>query len=151
MASFAQEVASSMSRIRAGSPERCGTLVRLVGLRLEARGMMAPMGSSCEIMSPDGHRIEAEVVGLPPMPFLVFTDANPAIRETARHVFYSETTRRGLLFHPNHHWFVSHAHTEQDLAHTLEISEAAFRLVKKKLGHGYRAPSVSKVAVTVST
>ena len=63
MASFAQEVASSMSRIRAGSPERCGTLVRLVGLRLEARGMMAPMGSSCEIMSPDGHRIEAEVVG----------------------------------------------------------------------------------------
>jgi flagellum-specific ATP synthase len=52
-----------MSRIRASSPERCGTLVRLVGLRLEARGIMAPMGSSCEIMSPDGHRIEAEVVG----------------------------------------------------------------------------------------
>ena len=63
MTSFAQEVASSMSRIRASSPERCGTLVRLVGLRLEARGIMAPMGSSCEIMSPDGHRIEAEVVG----------------------------------------------------------------------------------------
>ena len=63
MTSFAQEVASSMSRIRAGNPERCGTLVRLVGLRLEARGIMAPMGSSCEIMSPDGHRIEAEVVG----------------------------------------------------------------------------------------
>jgi flagellum-specific ATP synthase len=63
MASFAQEVASSMTRIRAGSPERCGTLVRLVGLRLEARGIMAPMGSSCEIMSPDGHHIEAEVVG----------------------------------------------------------------------------------------
>ena len=63
MTSFAQEVASSMSRIRAGSPERCGTLVRLVGLRLEARGIMAPMGSSCEIMSPDGHSIEAEVVG----------------------------------------------------------------------------------------
>lgn len=63
MTSFAQEVASSMSRIRASNPERCGTLVRLVGLRLEARGIMAPMGASCEIMSPDGHRIEAEVVG----------------------------------------------------------------------------------------
>jgi len=63
MTSFAQEVASSMSRIRASNPERCGTLVRLVGLRLEARGIMAPMGSSCEIMSPDGHRIGAEVVG----------------------------------------------------------------------------------------
>jgi glutamate-1-semialdehyde 2,1-aminomutase len=95
--------------------------------------------------------VEAETVGLPPMPFLVFTDADPAIRETARTVFYSETTRRGLLLHPNHHWFVSHAHTEQDLAQTLEISEDAFRLVKKKLDQGYRAPSVSKVAVTVST
>jgi flagellum-specific ATP synthase len=63
MTSFAQEVASSLSRIRAGSPERCGTLVRLVGLRLEARGIMAPIGSSCEIMSADGHSIEAEVVG----------------------------------------------------------------------------------------
>jgi flagellum-specific ATP synthase len=63
MTSFAQEVASSMSRIRAGNPERCGTLVRLVGLRLEARGIMAPIGSSCEIMSPEGQSIEAEVVG----------------------------------------------------------------------------------------
>jgi len=63
MTSFAQEVASSLSRIRAGSPERCGTLVRLVGLRLEARGIMAPIGSSWEIMSADGHGIEAEVVG----------------------------------------------------------------------------------------
>jgi len=63
MANFAQDVANSMSRIRASSRERCGTLVRLVGLRLEARGIMAPMGSSCEIMSLDGHHIEAEVVG----------------------------------------------------------------------------------------
>jgi flagellum-specific ATP synthase len=34
-----------------------------VGLRLEARGIMAPIGSSCEIISADGHGIEAEVVG----------------------------------------------------------------------------------------
>ena len=52
-----------MSRIRAGSPERCGTLVRLVGLRLEARGIMAPVGACCEVVGQDGHRIEAEVVG----------------------------------------------------------------------------------------
>ncbi|MBE7550766.1 MAG: aminotransferase class III-fold pyridoxal phosphate-dependent enzyme [Anaerolineales bacterium] len=95
--------------------------------------------------------VEAETVGLPPMPFLVFTDADPDVRETARAVFYTEVARQGILLHPNHHWFVSHAHTEQDLAHTLEVSEAAFRLVKKKLGQGYRASSVSKVAVTAST
>ena len=33
MTNFAAEVARSMSLARASSPERCGTLVRLVGLR----------------------------------------------------------------------------------------------------------------------
>ena len=63
MTNFAAEVARSMSLARAPSPERCGTLVRLVGLRMEARGIMAPVGSSCEIIGQDGHKIEAEVVG----------------------------------------------------------------------------------------
>jgi flagellum-specific ATP synthase len=34
-----------------------------VGLRLEARGIMAPVGTSCLIASTDGHEVEAEVVG----------------------------------------------------------------------------------------
>ena len=63
MTNFAAEVARSMSLARAASPERCGTLVRLVGLRMEARGIMAPVGSSCEVIGQDGHKIEAEVVG----------------------------------------------------------------------------------------
>ena len=41
MSNFAAEVARTMSLARASSPERCGTLVRLVGLRMEARGIMA--------------------------------------------------------------------------------------------------------------
>jgi glutamate-1-semialdehyde 2,1-aminomutase len=94
--------------------------------------------------------VEAEAIGLPPMPYLVFTYADPEIKETARCVFYRETTRRGILFHPNHHWFVCAAHSQQDLARTLEICAEAFRQVKQELGRGYRAPSVSKVAVTVS-
>ena len=63
MTNFAAEVARTMSLARASSPERCGTLVRLVGLRMEARGIMAPVGASCEIIGQDGHKIEAEVVG----------------------------------------------------------------------------------------
>ena len=63
MSNFAAEVARTMSLARAASPERCGTLVRLVGLRMEARGIMAPVGSSCEVIGQDGHKIEAEVVG----------------------------------------------------------------------------------------
>ncbi|MDE3088935.1 MAG: aminotransferase class III-fold pyridoxal phosphate-dependent enzyme [Chloroflexota bacterium] len=95
--------------------------------------------------------VEAQAVGVPPMPFLVFTYSDPEIRETAKYVFYRETTRRGLLLHPNHHWFVCAAHTDRDLARTLEICEAAFRAVKEELARGYRAPAMQKVAVTVSS
>jgi flagellum-specific ATP synthase len=63
MSDFAAEVARSMAHTRPPRPERCGTLVRLVGLRMEARGIMAPVGSSCEIIGQDGHKVEAEVVG----------------------------------------------------------------------------------------
>ena len=95
--------------------------------------------------------VEAQAVGIPPTPFLVFTYSASEIRETAKHVFFRETTRRGLLLHPSHHWFVCAAHTEQDLAHTLEICETAFRMVKEELARGYRAPTAQQVAVTASS
>ena len=63
MNGFADEVGQSLQRVRAPAPERCGTLVRLVGLRLEARGIMAPIGTCCEVLGQHGHRVEAEVVG----------------------------------------------------------------------------------------
>ena len=63
MSDFATEVARSIAKTRPPRPERCGTLVRLVGMRMEARGIMASVGSSCEILGQDGHKIEAEVVG----------------------------------------------------------------------------------------
>jgi glutamate-1-semialdehyde 2,1-aminomutase len=95
--------------------------------------------------------VEARAVGVAPMPYLVFTYSDPEIRETAKYVFYRETTRRGLLLHPNHHWFVSAAHGDQDLAFTLQVCETAFRTVKAELARGYRAPQFQNVAVTVST
>ena len=60
---FAVEVERQLPQLSTPRPERCGTLVRLVGLRLEARGIMAPIGSCCEISTQDGQTIEAEVVG----------------------------------------------------------------------------------------
>jgi len=63
MNDFASEVTRSIGKTKLPIPERCGTLVRLVGLRMEARGIMANVGSSCEIIGHDGHKIEAEVVG----------------------------------------------------------------------------------------
>lgn len=63
MSDFAHEVQRNMAQIRGPRPERSGTLVRLVGMRLEARGIMAPIGTCCEVIGEGGQRIEAEIVG----------------------------------------------------------------------------------------
>ncbi len=63
MLDFAKEVQTSLPKLRSPEPLRSGTLVRLVGLTLETRGIMAPLGACCEVMGKEGHRVEAEVVG----------------------------------------------------------------------------------------
>jgi flagellum-specific ATP synthase len=63
MLEFDQEVDRSMAHVRLPLPRRSGTLVRLVGLTLETRGIMAPLGACCEVIGQHGHRVEAEVVG----------------------------------------------------------------------------------------
>ena len=63
MMDFAQEVHDSLAKLRVPEPRISGTLVRLVGLTLETRGIMAPLGACCEVLGKGGHRVEAEVVG----------------------------------------------------------------------------------------
>ena len=63
MLDFSDEVQRSVSKLRAPAPRTSGTLVRLVGLTLETRGIMAPLGACCEVLGQNGHRVEAEVVG----------------------------------------------------------------------------------------
>ncbi len=49
--------------VKSPPPQRSGTLVRVVGMRMETRGLMAPLGACCEITGQMGQRILAEVVG----------------------------------------------------------------------------------------
>ena len=63
MMNFDAEVDHLLQEIRAPEPQRSGTLVRLVGMRLETRGIMAPLGACCEVRGQMGHSVEAEVVG----------------------------------------------------------------------------------------
>ncbi len=63
MIDFAAEVDRLSASLRVAEPRKSGTLARLVGMRLEARGLMAPLGACCEVVDPSGARIEAEVVG----------------------------------------------------------------------------------------
>jgi flagellum-specific ATP synthase len=63
MIDFDDEVTHLLKDVRAPEPQRSGTLVRLVGMRLETRGIMAPLGACCEVRGQMGHSVEAEVVG----------------------------------------------------------------------------------------
>jgi flagellum-specific ATP synthase len=63
MMDFAADIEATLPDLRTPQPQRSGTLVRLVGMTLEARGVMAPLGACCEVVGQTGHRVEAEVVG----------------------------------------------------------------------------------------
>ena len=63
MVDFAADIDALLPQLRTPQPLRSGTLVRLVGMTLEARGVMAPLGACCEVVGRHGHRVEAEVVG----------------------------------------------------------------------------------------
>ena len=63
MMDFSADIDAVLPHLRTPQPQRSGTLVRLVGMTLEARGVMAPLGACCEVVGRHGHRVEAEVVG----------------------------------------------------------------------------------------
>jgi glutamate-1-semialdehyde 2,1-aminomutase len=61
--------------------------------------------------------------GPPAIPFMSFVG-----------VFCGECARRGVFFHPHHNWFMSAAHSEKDIDEALDVTEAAFKVVKKQYG-----------------
>ena len=76
--------------------------------------------------------IEMEIKGLPPVPFFRFTEPNEKRREAITRTFFTETIRRGVLLHPNHHWFLTLAHQDRDVEATLEAARAGFQRVQQQ-------------------
>lgn len=60
---WAKNLAKKQLHIHAPEPVVEGRLIRMVGLTLEAVGCEAAVGTSCNIVAPGNHHIEAEVVG----------------------------------------------------------------------------------------
>ena len=89
------------------------------------------MQGLAEIIEEEG--VEAQVIGVPPLPMIKFTDKDEKIREKLKVVLFSETTKRGVLLHPNHCWFLSLAHTEQDVNKTLEAFRESLKIAKKTI------------------
>jgi glutamate-1-semialdehyde 2,1-aminomutase len=69
--------------------------------------------------------------GPPAMPFLRFED-DADLRQVA--AFSDAAIRRGVLLHPVHNWFLSTAHTPDDVAWALDRTDDAFAEAKSVLG-----------------
>jgi glutamate-1-semialdehyde 2,1-aminomutase len=65
------------------------------------------------------------------LPFLTFADDTAFERAN---LFTAEAARRGVYLHPWHNWFLSAAHTPDDIAQALERTEAAFAAVRARFG-----------------
>ena len=98
----------------------------------------------------ESRKVKAEVIGVPIMPFLIFGDkadykktwyekiyeeGDPGTEEDKRltNVFYSETIKRTVFFHPRHHWFSCLSHTDEDVKKTLQVAEQALDIAKKSV------------------
>ena len=62
------------------------------------------------------------VSGLPSMPKVRFATEDDFLRFQR---FCAAATRRGAYFHPFHNWFLSTAHSDEDIARTIDIADAA--------------------------
>jgi glutamate-1-semialdehyde aminotransferase len=79
------------------------------------------------------HGAQARTMGVESMPFLRFTHADERDRAAAQTAFFTETVRRGILLHPNHHWYVSGAMTEDDVDAALAACDAGFAAARDRV------------------
>jgi glutamate-1-semialdehyde 2,1-aminomutase len=74
------------------------------------------------------HDLAVTVSGPPALPFMSFRDDR---RFARNRIFAAACAARGVYIHPHHNWFLSTAHTEEDIRRTLEVTDAAFGEVRK--------------------
>lgn len=78
------------------------------------------------------YEIEAFFRGYAPFPYIEFMAKNELERQKIKEIFYTETTKHGVLFHPNHHWYICAAHSEEDIQYTLDVVKKGFIKIKNR-------------------
>ncbi len=73
---------------------------------------------------------DLKLTGHPSMPYLRLTNDESLMLHQD---WCAECTKRGAYFTSHHNWFISTAHTEDDINRTLEIADDAFKAVKNKV------------------
>ena len=109
------------------------TLVNLKGLEeIQGPQIMQNQGkklTDAMVDIAEGYGFTLKVTGVQSMPYIRITDDESMMLHQE---WCAECTRRGAYFTPHHNWFLSTAHTTQDIDQTLEIVDDAFQAVKKK-------------------
>ena len=77
------------------------------------------------------HGLQFEASGPMAMPFIKFANETNFKRSQ---LFCKECSLRGVYFLWHHNMFISAAHTAKDIKQTLEVSDEAFKIVKKEFG-----------------
>lgn len=109
---------------RLGGPHRLAQLGTLLKNGLESLGEKAGF--------------KARVSGPPAIPFLTF-DEDPNLFLNQR--FCAAMADRGVFMHPHHNWFISLAHSEEDIERTLSAAREAF----EELRGGFSALFMNKI------
>jgi len=99
--------------------------------RIDAPNIMLKKGQKLldgMVAIAEGYGYHLKVTGPPSMPYLRTTD-DPSLMFHQN--LCGECTRRGAYFTSHHNWFLSTAHTEQDIQKTWDIFDDAFKAMKK--------------------
>lgn len=78
-----------------------------------------------------GYGYDLKVSGHPSMPYLRITNDESLMLHQD---WCGECTKRGAYFSSHHNWFISTAHTDEDIQRSWAIAEDAFKAVKKRYG-----------------
>ena len=68
--------------------------------------------------------------GKPFMPYFTFHSGDETTDRKLRDIFYTSLIRNRILIGPNHHGYIAHRHTDEDLKAVLEAVEEALSDVK---------------------
>ncbi len=100
--------------------ERLGGVKRLEELGNALRVGLEAAGSD--------YGFGARISGPPAIPFLTF-DEDPMLYLNQR--FGAAMARRGVFLHPHHNWFISLAHSEEDIGVTVERAREVFAAMRE--------------------
>jgi glutamate-1-semialdehyde 2,1-aminomutase len=76
-------------------------------------------------------KLDIHYTGPVTLPFMTFAD-DPSFDKAK--AFCAQAYQEGIFFHPTHNWFLSAAHGEREIEHTLAVTHKAFGKVKELFG-----------------